>query len=500
MNRDRITKNLRNIGIIVIFLTVATLFSLWLKEMNWPEATIILTYLLSVFFTSRYSEGFVFGILASLGSVLLFNFFFTEPFLTLRVNTPDYFYTFAIMLIVSVITGTLTQKVTLETKLADEREKRIKVLIDITREFFLAMNLEQSIRSLQKRLSQILNTEVIICTLSKNQGQINAYPMTSFNRHFQKSVDDCLRESQYISTSIHHSTSLRHHFFPVLSKTGSTGVIIISKIELNPAEKELIEACSSQLALAQDRQRWIEKQQETLLEIEQEKMRVQLLSAISHDLRTPLSSIIGSVQTIMENYDSLNKEIILGLLENVSSDSQWLLDTVENILSMMRIQDGKIGFEFQKHIVEEIIEEVLSIFASEKSHVIKADIPQDAIFVHADSKLIIRVLINLIQNAIKYTPQSTHITISVRRQKSMVAFEVADQGPGLNDSEKLRIFDRFYSFKKNDQKTRQGLGLGLSICKSIIEAHGGTIRVIDNHPSGCRFIFTLKSKGDVNDE
>jgi two-component system sensor histidine kinase KdpD len=479
-----------------MFLGMATIFSLWLRELKWPEATIILTYLLSVFFTSRLTEGFVYGVITSLGSVILFNFFFTEPLYTLRVNTPDYFYTFGIMLIVSIITGTLTQKVTLETKIADEREARIKMLIEVSREFFQAMNLEQAINSLQYRLSHILQVEVFIVTYSLKEKQMVVYPTTKLNRQFQKAVDDCLRESQHISIAINQDVSLRHHFFPVRSKTGPTGVIIIPQINLSEAEKELIEACCAQLALAQDRQRWIEKQQESMLEIEQERMRVQLLSAISHDLRTPLSSIIGSVQTIVENYDSINKEIILDLLSNVSSDSQWLLETVENILSMMRIQDGTIGFDFQQHLVEEIIEEVLSIFSNVKTHPIITDIPSEAIFVHADVKLIIKVLINLVQNAIKYTPEATKISISVKKQNKLVFFEVADSGPGLSDSEKLRIFDRFYSFKSSNQRTRQGLGLGLSICKSIVEAHGGTIRVLDNKPSGCRFIFTLKVKGE----
>jgi two-component system, OmpR family, sensor histidine kinase KdpD len=173
-----------------------------------------------------------------------------------------------------------------------------------------------------------------------------------------------------------------------------------------------------------------------------------------------------------------------------------LLETVENILSMMRIQDGTIGFDFQQHIVEEIVEEVLSIFSNVKTHPIKIDIPSEALFVHADSKLIIKVLINLIQNAIKYTPETTPILLSVKKQKNLVIFEVADSGLGLSDSEKLRIFDRFYSFKTKNQRTRQGLGLGLSICKSIVEAHGGTIRVLDNKPTGCRFVFTLKIKGE----
>lgn len=500
MSKEKFVKHFKNSVIVLLFLASATIFSFWLRELKWPEATIILTYLLSVFFTSRLSEGFIYGIIASLGSVILFNFFFTQPLYTLRVSTPDYFYTFGIMLIVSIITGTLTQKVTIETKLADEREARIKMLIEVSREFFQAMNLDQAISSLQSRLSHILRTEVFIVTYSLKEKQMVVYPSTKLNRQFQKAVDDCLKESQHLSIAINQDVLLRHHFFPVRSKTGPTGVIIIPQVDLTAAEKELIEACCAQLALAQDRQRWIEKQQESLLEIEQERMRVQLLSAISHDLRTPLSSIIGSVQTIVENYDSINKEIIIDLLGNVSSDSQWLLETVENILSMMRIQDGTIGFDFQRHIIEEIFEEVLSIFSSVKTHPITIDIPKEAIFVYADSKLIIKVLINLIQNAIKYTPKSTPILLSAKKQKNMVIFEVADLGPGLSDGEKLRIFDRFYSFKTKNQRTRQGLGLGLSICKSIVEAHGGTIRVLDNHPTGCRFVFTLKIKGDENHE
>lgn len=500
MTNEKFIKHFKNSVIVLIFLASATIFSFWLRELKWPEATIILTYLLGVFFTSRMSEGFVYGIFSSLGSVVLFNFFFTEPYFTLHVNTPDYFYTFAIMLIVSIITGTLTQKITIETRLADEREARIKMLIEVSREFFQAMNLDQAIASLQKRLAQILVSEVFIVTYSLKEKQMVVYPTTDLNRQFQKAVDDCLKEAQHISLAINQNVFLRHHFFPVRSKTGQTGVIVIPSIHLYPAEKELIEACCAQLALAQDRQRWIEKQQQSVLEIEQERMRVQLLSAISHDLRTPLSSIIGSVETIMENYDSINKDIILDLLMNVSSDSQWLLESVENILSMMKIQDGTGGFDFQSHIVEEIIEEVLSIFSSEKKHPISIDIPKDAIFVYVDSKLIIKVLINLIQNAIKYTPDLTPIRISVRKQNSKVIFEVSDTGPGLSGSEKARIFDRFYSSKVKNQRTRQGLGLGLSICKSIVEAHGGKIQVLDNHPSGCRFLFTVRIKEDENHE
>ncbi|PKN96552.1 MAG: hypothetical protein CVU43_20080, partial [Chloroflexi bacterium HGW-Chloroflexi-5] len=212
MKNEKFKKHLKNIIIVFMSLTMATVFSLWLKDLRWPEATIILTYLLSVFFTSRLSEGFGYGIAASLGSVVLFNFFFTEPFFTLRVSTPDYFYTFGIMLIVSIITGTLTQKVTIETKLADEREARIKMLIEVSREFFQAMNLDQAISSLQSRLSHILQSEIFVVTYSLKEKQMVVFPTTKLNRQFQKSVDDCLKESQHISVVINQNATMRHHF------------------------------------------------------------------------------------------------------------------------------------------------------------------------------------------------------------------------------------------------------------------------------------------------
>ena len=494
MNR----KILKNILYIIIGYLSSTFFSLWLFDINWPEATIILTYLLSVFVVSLVVEGFIYGFIASIGSVGLFNFLFTEPRFSLNVDSVEYWYTFAIMLMVSIITSFLAQKITKETKIADEKEARINVLIEVSREFFQALNLDEAVNNMINGLSKNLNQDVYVAIKSIDTQQMQFYPEDNEKHSNLVFIERCYQQSELLKKQL--SDKSTDYYFPIRSKTGSIGVLWLNHQSLDNSQIELIEACCSQLALAEDRQHWIEKQQESLMEIERERLRVQLLSAISHDLRTPLSGIIGTVQTIRDNRSSIDNELLESLLKNVYNDSTWLLESVENILSLMRLQDQTAPMNIQLCLVEEIIEEVVSMFANVRTHTLDVIMPERALMIEVDSNLIVKVLVNLIQNAIKYAPEHTTITINVHEKNKKVYFEVSDVGPGLSDSEKLRVFNQFYSIKSKSKVHRQGLGLGLSICKTIIEAHQGSIRVVNNDPQGARFIFSLQVKEPVYEQ
>ena len=489
---------LKNFGFVLIGLLFATLFSLWLDQISFPEATIILTYLLSVFVISIVVDGFFYAFLSSIFAVVLFNFLFTRPRYTLNVDSFDYWYTFAIMLLVSIITSVIIQKLRKEMITADKKEARINVLIDISRDFFQAINLNDALKAMADGLETYLKVGISISLQENAQDSLQHYlsdEQVQVNNH---KIYQCMQQSETLKQQV--SSSLMTYYFPIKSKTGSLGVLWLNHSNLIKNDIELIEACCGQLALALDRQYWINKQHESMIEIEKEKLRVQLLSGISHDLRTPLSTIIGTVQTIIDNRAHINDELLNNLLENVANDSKWLLDSVENILSLMRFQESSLLLDIQPSLVEEIVEETMSLFATTKTHYINVSMPEATILIDADSRMIVKVLVNLVQNAIKYSPVGSTIELNIFKKNANVCFEVVDEGVGLTDQEKLRVFDQFYSIKSKLKQQRQGLGLGLSICKTIIEAHQGTIRVLDNKPVGSKFVFSLRSKEDDHEK
>ncbi len=489
---------MKNCGYVFVGLLFATLFSLWLDQIKFPEATIILTYLLTVFVITILVDGFLYGFFSSIVAVGLFNFLFTEPRYSLNVDSFDYWYTFAIMLLVSIVTSVIIQKLRKETKIADEKEARIKVLIEISRDFFQAIRLEDAVKAMENGLETYLNHGINISLKESDQQDFKHYLTMnnpSINMH---KIEQCMQQADMIQDN--ETASITNYYFPIKSKTGSLGVLWLTHEGLIKNDVELIEACCGQLALALDRQYWINKQHESMMEIEKEKLRVQLLSGISHDLRTPLSTIIGTVQTIIDNRAHINDELLTNLLENVTNDSKWLLDSVENILSLMRFQESNLLLDIQPSIVEEIVEETISLFATIKTHFIKVSIPEETILFDADSRMIVKVLVNLLQNAIKFSPVGSTIQLNIIKKKKNIIFEVVDEGIGLSDHEKLRVFDQFYSIKPKNKQQRQGLGLGLSICKAIIEAHQGFIRVLDNQPTGSKFVFSLKVKEDDDEK
>ena len=234
------------------------------------------------------------------------------------------------------------------------------------------------------------------------------------------------------------------------------------------------------------------------LEAERERMRANLLRAISHDLRTPLTAIIGSANAILENDSRLQEAERKELLENIVSDAEWLIRMVENLLTITRV--GAQSNPSETRLItaleapEELVDEAVRKFKKRFPEVpVSVSVPDEMQFVPMDAMLILQVLINLLNNAVKYTPPGSLITLSASREGDRVIVEVADNGPGVPDSDKPRLFDMFYTAGNTRGDGRRGLGLGLALCKSIISAHGGVISVADNHPQGTVFRFTLSS-------
>ena len=238
----------------------------------------------------------------------------------------------------------------------------------------------------------------------------------------------------------------------------------------------------------------IKKSANIAAQAEQERLRSTLLRSISHDLRTPLTAISGNVSILLDKSSVLDEAKKKLLYQSIHYDSLWLNSVIENILSITRIEDGKMRLNLQAELVSEVIDEALAhISVRTDRHIIRVHVVDEFLMAAIDLKLILQVIINLVENAIKYTPPGTEILITAKRVNQKVVVQIADNGTGVPDEKKEKIFDVFYSGSKSCGESRSGLGLGLACCKAILSAHEEDIYILDNIPQGTIFEFTLKA-------
>ena len=225
---------------------------------------------------------------------------------------------------------------------------------------------------------------------------------------------------------------------------------------------------------------------------QKEQLRSNLLRSISHDLRTPLTSISGNASNLLSNGEKFDVETKKQLYSDIYDDSMWLITLVENLLSITKIEEGRLNIRLQAEMLDEIITEALQHISRKKEeHKISLQTSEDFILVKADARLIMQVIINIVDNAFKYTQKGSEITITTQKMKDKAVVRIADNGPGIPDDIKPLVFDMFYSGAKNMADSRRSLGLGLALCKSIITAHGGELELSDNMPHGAVFTFSL---------
>ena len=235
-----------------------------------------------------------------------------------------------------------------------------------------------------------------------------------------------------------------------------------------------------------------EKEEAALL-AQNEQLRANMLRSISHDLRTPLTSISGNASTLISGGDTLDESTRQQIYTDIYSESMWLIEMVENLLYATRIEDGRMQLNISVEILDDIVQEAVrhTKRTYPKRNII-VDMYDEIIPVMADANLIVQVIVNLMDNAVKYSDEDSDVTVSVRRENAYaVVISVSDHGTGISDEEKEKVFDMFYTGGSRSSDSRRSLGLGLALCRSIITSHGGTISVSDNIPNGTVVSFTL---------
>ena len=231
---------------------------------------------------------------------------------------------------------------------------------------------------------------------------------------------------------------------------------------------------------------------ESSLVAQREQLRANMLRSVSHDLRTPLTSISGNADMLLDENAELTDEVRRKLLQDIYDDATWLTTTVQNLLAVTRLEDGTVDLSKDIELIDDVIEEAMRHISRDAArHAVVVEPSSQLLLAHMDPQVIVQVIVNLVNNAIMHTPEGSRIVISTHREGSFAAISVADDGPGIADADKEQIFDSFYTSRERRADVDRSVGLGLSLCRSIVHAHGGSIRVEDVQPHGANFIFTL---------
>lgn len=490
---------LKNIIKSVLILLAATLLSLLFHEIGFTRPNIIMVYILGVLLTSIATSHRIYSLVSSIASVFIFNYLFTEPRFSLTAYETGYPVTFIIMFLTAYITGTFAIRYKEQAKQSAKIAHRTKILFDTDQLLSKAEGKEAILQTAGEQIKKLLGRDIIL--FNHADGQLSE-PMVFADQDaslFKKTNE--LKVAQWVLEHNHTAgatteqfSDAQYQYLAIRVNERVYGVVGIDAKDGAPdaSENGILLSILGETALALENEKNIREKEAAAVLAESEQLRANLLRTISHDLRTPLTTISGNADNLLHNGHSFDEETKRQIYSDIYDDSVWLTNLVENLLYSTRIEEGRMALKPSPELLSEIFEEAMQhIRPKLKGHNVTVFCEDDFILVRADAKLIVQVIINLVDNALKYTPPETAIHISTAKQGKMAEIKIADTGNGISDAEKIKIFDKFYCGENRIADNRRSLGLGLYLCKAIVEAHGGTICVTDNLPHGAIFHFTL---------
>jgi two-component system sensor histidine kinase KdpD len=478
--------------IVLCTLVAAVMFPIF------EPANIIMVFLVGIVLIAvRYGRGP--SIFASLASVMAFDFFFVEPFLTFHVSDSEYLITFAVMLMVALTISSLTIRIQGQAEAARERERRSTSLYEMSREFSSSSNVLELANIAARHIEMLFDSHVVIL-LPGGEATLLPYGSDDAKRLLTEQEASVARwvydHGQEAGLGTRTLPGSKGIYLPLLTSKGKTGVLGVYPNAagrlFSPDEMHLLETFANQTALAIERAQLTDEAERSRVQIETEQMRNSLLSSVSHDLRTPLAAITGAASSLLQREHQLDAHGI-ELAQVAYEEAERLNRLVGNLLEMTRLESGSVKVEKEWQPLEEVVgTTILRLEHTLVDHPLRTKLPDDLPLVSIDGVLIEQVLVNLLENAAKYTPSGSPIELSAWREDDEVRVEVADRGPGFPGGEEERIFDKFYRVRPT---TESGVGLGLAICRAIVEAHGGRIWASNRPGGGASFCFTLPLDG-----
>lgn len=491
----------KDIVIMALIMVVATIIGTCFQILGFTEANIITVYILAVLLVSLFAKSYICSVISSLAGVLLFNFFFTKPRLTFHAYEQGYPFTFMIMLAASLITGTLAGKLKNHAKQSAQAAFRTQVLLDTNQLLHKVSDENDIISTVASQLTKLLNRDVVIYIennekISKGQmfsaSGTNVSTLSAFKEF--EIAEWVFHNRKRAGAGTNTFRDAKNMYLAIRINQSVYGVvgIAINNVPLDSFENSIILSIVGECALAIENSRNAKAKEDANILAQKEQLRANLLRAISHDLRTPLTSISGNASNLISNSIMLDDDTRIQMYHDIYNDSQWLISLVENLLSITRLEDGRLQFNITVELISDVIEEALKhLNPRSVEHTIKVVNSEELLLAKMDVKLILQVIINIVDNAIKYTQDGSVIEIRTEKKNQKIVVSISDNGEGIPDEMKSKVFEMFFTGTNDIVDSRRSLGLGLPLCKSIVNAHGGELILTDNTPHGCIFSFTL---------
>ena len=488
---------LLTVGILV----AATIIGWGFLRLGFANANIIMVYLLGVLLTSAFTSGYTCGVLSAFLSVILFNYFLTEPRLSLAAYGSKYPITFAVMFASALLTCTLATKLKAHAQLSARDAYRTKLLFDMNRQLQKAETPDEVYQMTATQIQKLMQRDVLVYP-AQGEALLDGivYPADGSSPHsVTKEEQDVIRwvwqnRKRAGATTETFAKAKRLYLAIRIGQQvyGVIGIPMEKQTQPDAFTSSILFSILGECALALESLHNAEEKEKAAVLAKNEQLRANLLRSISHDLRTPLTSISGNADTLLHSYNMLDEQTRKQIFTDIYDDAQWLTGLVENLLSITKITDGSVKLHLSDQVVDDIVSEALRhIDRRSAEHHITVDCGDEPLLVRVDAGLIMQVLINLVNNAVKYTPPGSNIRITAIQQEKAAEICVSDDGPGIPDERKELVFKMFFTGSNLIGDSRRSLGLGLTLCQAIIHAHHNEMTLKDNLPHGCIFSFTL---------
>ena len=465
-----LAKNIKLIYALRTILIVlsASLVCLLLNKFGVVKVNGLMVFMVAVLLISVFTKGYEYGIIGAIVSVMMFNYFFTIPVHTFAIMNPNDVALMGFFLITACISSSLTARFQKQLVIAQGSEETALRLYEMSEKFINVTGKDNIIQLGIHYIYEHTGYESIV----ELEGE--TIPAGSGNEY----------------------TSKDYLMFPIIGMARQLGTLKVfnHKQGLAAEAEMLVKTAANQIGIALDRELIYAEQEQTKLEVQREHMKSSMLRSISHDFRTPLTGIMGDCSLMIEN-QTMDRQTRDELLRDVIEQSMWLMKMMENVLSMTRIESGQQFIEKHQEVIDDIVYEVQKHVIGLKSRRdFRVSLPDRVVVADMDGKMIMQVLVNLLDNAVKHTQDGGSISLDVSYRKNRVYFVVKDDGDGIAEEMKEKIFDEFVSLSDKSTDRKRGIGLGLAICKEVVEAHGGRIWAENRREGGARFTFWLEAR------
>jgi len=457
---------LKSVMMVIMVLIVVTAGSILGHYFGIGNESVIMLYLLAVLFATVLSRSYIFGIITAVTGVMLFNYLFTEPRFTFFINSSNDIMLLLFFLVTAIVAGSIMSRLQKQMNISNRNEMTAKLLHVVSGGF---LHVTGKANILMRSISYIHEYSGCIAEIELTDGEL---------------FSDICKVSD-------------KSFFNEYTINGTSAVLGKIKIfnvsdTIRAVHEMLFITVATQTGIALDREYTYNERENIRIAMEREKLRSILLRAVAHDLRSPLTALTGASSVLAESFDRLSVDEQKALAIDINEEMIWLANLVENILNMTRINESQLVISKEFEVVDDVVGEAVThmkkLLVNRKFTVL---LPSDVIALPMDGKLVVQVLINLLGNAVKHTPKEAEIELAVSLDKDNAIFSVTDTGNGIVEKIKYELFRENIRSEPASSDGRHGMGLGLAICRAIIEGHGGKIWVEANITRGVKFIFTL---------